>query len=195
MGLEKVVEEVLASGRERRDGILAEADEEAGRLIEAARAEVDAYRAERQSETWARIKRMREQELQSAELELRRAELAMHRELLDRVEAEARDRLAALPRSRAEPLLRSLLARHAMPDGKVLSSPKDEPLVRALTSQRYAGHVGCIGGVVLESADGTVREDRTFETILRERTEASLPAIAGALFGTAGAGGQVKGRP
>jgi V/A-type H+-transporting ATPase subunit E len=183
MGLEKVVEEVLASGEERKRQLLAETDEEAARIVDAAKAEVETYKRDKQQETWVRIERMKAHELQAAELELRRLELGMHRELLDRVEELALERLAGMPRTDAEPLLRALLQRHTMAGGKVLSSQRDEPLVRTLTSLRYGGHVNCIGGVVIENADGTVRDDRTFETILRERSEKALPVIAAALFG------------
>jgi V/A-type H+-transporting ATPase subunit E len=182
MGLDKVVEEVLSSGRERRDGILADAKEEADGIMSAAMVEVEAYGRMRAEETRVRIDRMREQELQSSELEVRRIELGMRRELLERAEALARERLTGLPRARNEPLLRALLSGHPMPGGRVFSNERDEPLVRALTSLRFAGHVKCLGGVVLESQDGTVKEDRTFDTILRETSERALPAIAGILF-------------
>ena len=186
MGLDKVVEEVLSSGRERREQILAEANEEAEGILAAARVEVEGYGRQKAEDTRVRIERMREQELQSSELEVRRLELGMRRELLERTEALARERLTGLPRGRNEPLLRALLAGHPMPGGRVFSNDRDEPLVRALTSLRYAGHVKCLGGVVIESQDGTVKEDRTFDTILRETSERALPAIAGILFGEGG---------
>lgn len=183
MGLDKVVEEVLASGEEKKRQMLAEADKEAARIMDAAKEEVEVYKSDKQQETWVRIERMKAHELQAAELELRRQELGMHRELLDRVEELALERLAGMPRTDVEPLLRALLQRHSMTGGKVLSNKRDEPLVRTLTSLRFGAHVDCIGGVVIESADGTVREDRTFETILHERSEKALPQIAAALFG------------
>ncbi len=182
MGLDKVVEEVLSSGRERRDEILAEATGEADGILAAAMAELEGYTQQKEEETRLRIARMREQELQSSELEVRRLELGMRRELLERVEALARERLAGLPRARNEPLLRDLLATASMPDGHVLSNERDEPIVRALSTLRYAGHVKCLGGVVIESRDATVKEDRTYDSILHEVTEGSLPAIAGILF-------------
>jgi len=182
MGLDTVVEEVLSSGRERRDDILAEAKEEADGILAAARAELEDYTRSKEREARGRIERMRAQEQQGSELEVRRLELAMRRELLSLVETAARERLSALPRARNEALLRTLLATAEMPDGRVLSGPGDESLVRALSPLRYAGHVKCLGGVVIESADGTVREDLTFDTLLREVSETSLGAIAGTLF-------------
>ena len=186
MGLDKVVEEVLSSGRERREQLLAEAKEEAEGILSAARAEVEEYGRQKAEDARVRTARMREQELQSGELEVRRLELGMRRELLERTLALARERLTGLPRGRNEPLLRALLAGHPMPGGRVFSNERDEPLVRALTPLRYAGHIRCLGGVVLESADGTVKEDRTFDTILSETSDRTLPAIAGILFGEGG---------
>ena len=182
MGLDKVVEEVLSSGRERRDDILAEAKEEADGILAAARAELEDYTRSKEREARGRIERMRAQEQQGSELEVRRLELAMRRELLSLVETAARERLSALPRARNEALLRALLATAKMPDGRVHSNATDEPLVRALSALRYAGNVKCLGGVVVESSDGTVREDLTYDTLLRETNESSLGDIARAMF-------------
>lgn len=182
MGLDRVVEEVISSGRERRDVILAEAREEADGIMAAARAELEDYTRSKDEETSGRIARMRAQERQASELEVRRLELAMRRELLTLVEAAARERLSGLPRARNEALLRALLATVKMPDGRLFSNAGDEPLVRALSALRYAGHVKCLGGVIIESSDGTVREDRTFDTLLSEVSETSLGDIARVLF-------------
>jgi V/A-type H+-transporting ATPase subunit E len=47
----------------------------------------------------------------------------------------------------------------------------------------YGGHVDCIGGVVIETADSSIREDLTYDALLRERSEELLPMIAEILFG------------
>ena len=182
MGLDKVVEEVRASGEKRRRDILADAESEAERLMDAAREEVEEYDKRRTEENRLRMERLREQELQTAELEVRKLELAMRRDLLERVAADAKERLGNLDRTRTEALLKAILERATMPGGKVYSAAKDEGLVRAMTSMRYAGHIKCLGGVVVESADGSVREDHTFDTLLKETSERNLPLIAGLLF-------------
>ncbi len=186
MGLDKVVEEVMSSGKLRRQDILEDTEAEAKTLVEDAKAQVERYRRDREDETRLRIDRTRAQELQTAELEIRKLELIMHRELLERVQEEARERLRDLDRTKKEALLRAILGRYELPGGRVYSSSQDEGLVRALTSMRYAGAIDCIGGVVIESADGSVREDHTFDSLLKERGEALLAEIADILFGEGG---------
>jgi V/A-type H+-transporting ATPase subunit E len=186
MGLEKVVEEVLSSGDRRKKEILDEAEAEARKLIEAAEAEVAEYSSERESETRERVERKRAQDLQTAELEVRRLGLAMRRDLLERVVDGAKERLRQLDRPRNEAMLKALLSGRAVSGAKVFSAAKDEPLVRALTHMPYGGHINCLGGVVIESADGSVREDLTYDAILRDKSEEMLPMIAAILFGEGG---------
>jgi V/A-type H+-transporting ATPase subunit E len=183
MGLEKVVEEVMSSGKRRRDEILQEADDDAKQLLEAARKEVAEYRQQREKENRTRIERMRTQDLQTAELEVRRLELAMRRDQLEHVQEVARERLRTLDRPQNEAMLKALLSGREFPGAKVFSAAKDEALVRALTHMTYGGHVDCIGGVVIETSDSAIREDLTYDALLRERSEELLPMIAEILFG------------
>ena len=183
MGLDKVVEEVIASGKRRRDEILNEADDDAKQLVEAARKEVAEYRAQREKENTEHIERMRVQDLQTAELEVRRLELAMRRDLILQVQDGARERLRNLERPQNEAILKALLTGRDFAGAKVFSAAKDEALVRALTHMPYGGHNDCIGGVVIETADGAIREDLTYDALLRERSEELLPMIAEILFG------------
>jgi V/A-type H+-transporting ATPase subunit E len=183
MGLEKVVEEVMSSGKRRRDEVLREAEDDSKQLTEAAHKEVAEYRKQREKENRVRIERMRVQDLQTAELEVRRLELAMRRDLLEQVQDGARERLRALDRPQNEAMLKSLLSGKEFAGAKVFSAAKDEAMVRALTHLTYGGHIDCLGGVVIETADGAIREDLTYDALLRERSEELLPMIAEILFG------------
>lgn len=183
MGLEKVVEEVLSSGKRRREEVLSEAEEDYQKVVQEAKAEADEQRRKSSGENRKRIERVRAQELQTAELEVRRLELAMRRDLLERVADGAREKLRQLDRQRNEAMLKALLTGRDVPGAKVFSAAKDEALVRSLTRMPYGGHIDCLGGVVIESADGSIREDLTYDALLRERSEELLPTIAGILFG------------
>ena len=181
-----MVAEVLSSGKRRRSEVLAEAEEDYEKVVQEAKDQVEEHRRTSTEENRNRIERMRAQELQTAELEVRRLELAMRRELLDRVQEEAMDRLRQLDRPRNEAMLKALLSGKGMAGARVFSAAKDEALVRSLTRMPYGGHVDCLGGVVVESADGSIREDLTYDALLRERGEELLPMIAGILFGGEG---------
>jgi V/A-type H+-transporting ATPase subunit E len=186
MGLEKVVEEVLSSGERSREEILGKAEAETKEILDKAEQEVAEYLERRKEENKDRIERMRSQDLQTAELEVRRLELAMRRDLLEKVQDGARQRLRELDRPRNEAMLTAILAGKEIGGAKVFSASKDEPIVRALTKLPFGGKIDCLGGVVIESADGSVREDLTYEALLRERSEELLPVIAEILFGEGG---------
>jgi V/A-type H+-transporting ATPase subunit E len=186
MGLDKVVQEVLSSGERKRKEVLGEAEVEATKVVSSAEAEVTHYREQRTTENRERIERMRTQDLQTAELEVRRLELAMRRDLLERVQDGARERLRELDRPRNEAMLKALLEGRGGSDSRVFSAAKDEALVRALTHMPYGGQIDCLGGVVIESSDGSIREDLTYDALLRERSEELLPIIAEILFGEGG---------
>ena len=186
MGLEKVVEEVLSSGERKRKEILDEADVEVQKLHAAAASEVKEYEEQQVAENMTRMERMRVQDLQTAELEIKRFELAMRRDLLEQVQDGAREKLRELDRPRNEAMLKALLSGRGGGDAYVFSAAKDEPLVRALTHLPYKGHIDCLGGVVIESSDGSIREDLTYDTLLAERSEELLPIIAEILFGEGG---------
>jgi V/A-type H+-transporting ATPase subunit E len=186
MGLEKVVEEVLSSGKRRRNEILAEGDQEYQKVVQAAKDEMDEYHKKRVEENKVRIERMRAQDLQTAELEVRRLELSMRRDLLEMVQEGAKDKLRQLDRPRNEAMLGALLTGKDVPGARVFSAAKDEPIVRSLTRLPYGGHIDCLGGVTIESADGSIREDLTYDALLTERSEELLPIIAEILFGEGG---------
>ena len=186
MGLDKVVEEVLSSGERKRKDILDEADADVKELVSSAETEVSEYERQQVAENKVRMERMRIQDLQTAELEIRRIELAMRRDLLENVQEGAREKLRQLDRPRNEAMLKALLASKDVANAHVYSAQKDEPIVRALTHMPYKGHIDCLGGVVIESADGSIREDLTYDTLLAERSEELLPIIAEILFGEGG---------
>jgi V/A-type H+-transporting ATPase subunit E len=110
----------------------------------------------------------------------------MRRDLLEKVQDGARDTLRQLDRPRNEAMLKALLKGKDMPGARVFSAARDEAMVRSLTHISYGGHIDCLGGVVIESSDGSIREDLTYDALLRERSEELLPIIAGILFGEEG---------
>jgi V/A-type H+-transporting ATPase subunit E len=186
MGLDKVVEEVLSSGERKRKEILDEADIEVQKLIAVAQAEVKEYEEQQVAENRTHMERKRVQDLQTAELTIKRFELAMRRDLLEQVQEGAKEKLRELDRPRNEAMLKALLSGRTDIGAQVFSAAKDEPLVRALTHLPYKGHIDCLGGVVIESSDGSIREDLTYDTLLAERSEELLPIIAEILFGEGG---------
>ena len=182
MGLDEVAEEILSAGRAAAASVLKEAQEEAARTAAEAAGKARAVVAGRLQTAERRARQMRVQELAAAELEGKRARLAMEREMLEAATAQAREMLSALPRERDERMLLEILRRQPPAGFRVFSARRNEAFLRAMPSIEYGGAVDCLGGILFESRDGAVRMDFTYNTMLRELVERNMKEIARVLF-------------
>ena len=88
-----------------------------------------------------------------------------------------------MPASKKEELLKHILNKYEASGARVYSSKESEEAVKKLTSLSYAGNIDCIGGVILENEDGTIRLDFTYDSILKDVYERSLKQISDILYG------------
>jgi V/A-type H+-transporting ATPase subunit E len=182
MGLDEVVGDIEDAGRARAGATMKEADEEKGKLLsdakEKARQMMDV--ALREAERQAAQIRVRE--MSGAELEVKRARLVMERDLLTAASEGASKKVAALPRSQDEGLLLAILGKNGVPGYRMFSAAKNEAFLRTRLEFTYAGNIDCLGGVLFESPDGSVRMDFTYDTILREVVERTMRDIYEIIF-------------
>ncbi len=189
MGLENVVSDILKSAREEVSASEADRDSEVSSIIEAAKRTGEQITGEKVASAEEETARIRKQEISGANLEVRRMMLNTRKEILDETQKQAAERLHELD---IESLIRSLVRAHSGDATRVYSSQPDQPIVERLcdelleaklTKLEYAGNIDCIGGIVLETEDESVRLDYTFDTILSEVSERSMKQISGILFG------------
>jgi V/A-type H+/Na+-transporting ATPase subunit E len=182
MGLEQVIEDVLSQGRSEAEEIRRATEAERQRILADARAQGAKLLAQREEEAREAAARARIQTLARAELESKKVVLAAQKELLDQVYAAVLERLPGL--GEREDLLRSLLQGHAEQwrDGKVYSNARDSEAVRSIVGPRFAGTIDCVGGVVIESVDGSRRTDLRFETLLADVWRDSIKEVAEVLW-------------
>ncbi|MCL7414075.1 MAG: V-type ATP synthase subunit E [ANME-2 cluster archaeon] len=182
MGLEDVVNDILEQARSKAAAIHAQAEEEAATLINKAQSRADEIMQTHQAEVDAYIERMRKQEISSSHLEMKRAALNAKKEILDSVYQSAKDAVSSMPSEKNVELLKAILDKHGSSGTRVYSNEKDARLVREMTDLTYIGGIDCIGGLVLENDDGTVRMDYTYDRILDDVSEQSLKQISDILF-------------
>jgi len=196
-GADLIIQEINREAERKIQYILSEAQREAEKLKEEAkkRAEAKAEWILRKAKTQAEMERRRI--VANARLEVRKKKLALQEEYIERALEETRNRLANLPEGEYFETLVKLTAEAVEELGvdKVVVRSNERTLrllAERLTEFREAvGNVEVIigepiqtiGGVIVESADGRVRVDNTFEARM-ERFESELRAtIARALFG------------
>jgi V/A-type H+-transporting ATPase subunit E len=183
MGLENVVNDILEQARAEVSTVNSEADVETAAIINAANEEKKKMVEIRQAEIDARIEIMHKQEMSSAHLEIKRATLNAKKAVLDKVFQSAKDAISSMPSEKNVTLLKAILDKYGTSGTRVYSNGRDAKLVQEMTDLTYMDEIDCIGGIIIENDDGTVRLDYTFDTILNNVSEQTLKQISDILFG------------
>ena len=181
MGLETVLDRIRDTGKEEAAAIVAEARAERERVLADVRAEGQKAGARSEAEAHDQAARRRMQDLARAELDAKKIVLAAQEEVLNLVRERARANLAASTNPEA---LRKLLAAHAADwrSGRVYANAKDEATVRGIVGGNFAGTITCIGGVTIESADGTSRLNLTYDSVLEDLWDDVVKEVAQTLW-------------
>ncbi|HVG36960.1 MAG TPA: V-type ATP synthase subunit E family protein [Thermoplasmata archaeon] len=182
MGLESVVEDVLGRGRSEVEEIRRAALAERERMLQTAQAEGAKLLEVREREARQAAERLRVQALARAELESKKIVLSAEKDLLDEVYAKVLGKLAVLEDGAA--ILQSLLKAQAADwrTGKVYCNENDASVVRAVVGTSFDGTIDCVGGIVIESGDGTHRIDLRYETLLADIWRDSIREVAEVLW-------------
>ncbi len=182
MALDAVVEDILASSKGKIAEIQSQGDAEVARVLGEARNRAAEIKSRKETEVANAIAAMERREVSSAHLELKRSELNVHKESLEKVRAGLTESLKKLPKKENEALLKKLLTPYNLKDMKVYSSKRDETFVSSL-APNYGGNLDILGGVVAESMDGSLRYDLTYETLAREVFNSHMKEVSRILFG------------
>lgn len=181
MGLETVLERLRDTGKLEAASIVQEGRAERERLLSEATAEGRKVSERRQREAGEQAERRRVQDLARAELDAKKLVLAAQEDVLKAVRERAKARLAAASNPKA---LEDLLAKHAAEwrSGRVYANAKDAGVVRGIVGGNFAGTIDSLGGVVIESADGSSRDDLTYDSILAELWDDVIKEVAQTLW-------------
>ncbi|HYY49054.1 MAG TPA: V-type ATP synthase subunit E family protein [Thermoplasmata archaeon] len=182
MGLEQVVEEILSRGQSEAEEIRRATLAEREKILADARAEGAKLLERREREAKEAADRLRVQALARAELESKKVVLSAQKGLLDDVYNKVLDKLRTTPDRRE--WLQALLQSNAAEwrNGKVYANAQDAETVRKIVGASFAGTIDCVGGIVIESADGSHRTDLRFETLLADIWRDSIREVAEVLW-------------
>jgi V/A-type H+-transporting ATPase subunit E len=183
MGLDAIIEEIKAKGKAEADRISGETYQEVSKILADAESQAAKIKAAKQEAVKKEIERLRQQELSSAHLEVKRAMLNARKELLDEVYEKAKESVSKLPPEKNQKLLSSIIKKNENNNTKIYSRAKDTSSVKKITKLGYAGEIDCIGGVIIENEDGTEYLDLRYDTILKDVSERSLKSVSDILFG------------
>ncbi|HOT07434.1 MAG: V-type ATP synthase subunit E [Methanosaeta sp. PtaB.Bin039] len=182
MALDAVVEDILATSKGKVAQINTEAEQEAARILSEARERAAGIKSRKEVEAKHDVEALTRREISSANLELKRSELNVHKELLESVRTKMMEALAKLPKDQNEALIKKLVEPYNLKDMKAFSNKRDEAFVSSL-APNYGGNLDILGGVVIESKDGSLRYDLTYETLARDVFNNNVKEVSKLLFG------------
>jgi V/A-type H+-transporting ATPase subunit E len=182
MALDAVVESILATSKDKVAQVSSETDQEVARILNEARERAAEIKSRKQTEVGHAIEAIERREISSANLEVKREELNVHKDLLEKARVKLIEKVGNLPKKDNEAMLKKLLEPYDLKDMKVYSNKKDEAFVSSL-APNFGGNLDVLGGVVVESKDGSLRYDLTYETLAREVFNSKMKEVSKLLFG------------
>jgi len=182
MALDAVVDDILATSKSKVAQVGSEADQEVARILDEARKRAADIKSRKEKEVGQAVEALERREISSAHLEVKRSELNVHKEMLEKARVKLFEAIQKLPKDQNEALIKKMLEPYNLKDMKVFSNKRDETFVSSL-APNYGGNLDTIGGVVVESKDGALRYDSTFETLAREVFNNHMKEASKILFG------------
>ena len=184
MSMNKVVEDILHKGEEKKREIVRLGEKERDEQVLQAEKRIEENRAKGEKRTGSLITQMEQQELSSAELESKKILLAAQRRALEELKEQALAELAKYPADKRKKLYSKLVAKAKKDLGEcyVYSSKDDKALLQLPAGMAGGGVIDCIGGLVFESKDRSIRLDFRFESLLEEIWNKKLQEIYGKLL-------------
>lgn len=180
MGLDQVVNEVRDGAEKRAQEILDAATAEADAILTNARNEVQAYQKDRAAQAERDSEQLQRQHVSNAKFEARKLVLETERELRTTLRNTIVAGLGELAAGARKKHLSALLDRatEVIPEGKVWGAKQDAGVLKA-SNYEHAGDLDIAGGLVVESKDGSVRLDLSYETLLDDVWRDVLNAESG----------------
>ena len=178
MGLEDILKQVEETGRDRAAAIRKETTKEVESKMAEASSTAEEIVASIKSESNKKIEQLRQQEIPSAELEVKRHQLEIQKDLLMLTKKEAMSKLENLGSKDLKKIYSSLL-KGAPKNGKLLCRKADKSIFKDITKLSQSGEISDLG-FIIESGD--YRLDYRFSTLVEKQWQENLPMVSEALF-------------
>jgi len=182
MALDAVVEDILATSKGKVSEINAETEQEVARILNEARERAAGIKSEKEGEADSAVEALERRVVSSAHLQVKRAELNVRKDLMEETRVKLIEAVSKLPEKENEDLVKEIVKPYNLKEMKVKSSKKDEAFVSSI-APNFDGTIDTVGGVVIESEDGSMSYDHTYETLASEAFNKSMKDVSKILFG------------
>jgi V/A-type H+/Na+-transporting ATPase subunit E len=185
MALDKVIGNILESANKEAATQIATAEKERASILQQADGTIAEKKKAQEKELEIALKRLRQQEISSAELEAKRIVLNAKKEMLDRSLSETLRELESMSPADKARLYEKIMAnaKNSIAKPKVFCPKGESNLVPKDSGAASVTETDMGAGLVLESQDGTIRLDYRVATTLESVWEKEMKNVSTILFG------------
>lgn len=183
MGLEIILKEIKESSEKEIESINSESLENSKKIINSAKEKVNEELKKKIEDTNNQLLKKRQQVISSANLNVKRLLLIKEKELLDMVYQKTIDKINNISKEENESLLLSLIKKYESTGSKIYSNSKSENTIKKISKLKYSGNINCIGGFIIENENGSIKQEYTYDLILKNVYEKSIKHISDILHG------------
>lgn len=178
MGLEEILKQVEETGREKAAAIRKETVNIVESKMKEASVEAKNVAGSIMVESSRKVEQLRQQEIPSAELEVKRNQLEIQKELLSSTKAIAMSKLENLNSKELKNIYSSLL--EGVPnEGELFCRKKDSSIFKEISKLSHGGNIDEIG-FIIEAVD--FRLDFRFVTLVERAWQDNLSLVSEVLF-------------
>lgn len=186
MGLEDVLEDIKNTTQEKVNEIEADASAEKKHILAEARKKIASAEKLFEEDIAIASASMEKREVAAAKIEAKRLHLNARKKIVDEAHALLKERLSSLSEKERSEIISKLVKSAILEVEPVYAYvlKEDVNIVKKLIPK-----VKCIetkdifGGVILENADGSIRVNKSFDSILDEMKNSSLKELSQVIFG------------
>ena len=95
----------------------------------------------------------------------------------------AKEKISNINKEENEALLLKLIKKYESTGSKIYSNSKSENIIKKLSKLKYSGNINCIGGFIIENENGSIKQEYTYDLILKNIYEKSIKHISEILHG------------
>lgn len=184
MSLDKIADEILSNASKEAEVIVKEAENERSRILLEADQKIEAMTKAEEKSLQDALERMKRQEISSAELDAKKIVLNKRKDILNRTFEEMLAELSAMNADEKSGIYKKIVDQgtKVIPSPKVLCPIGEKNLLANVDGMGELTESDMESGLILESADGKVRLDFRFRTILEGIWDQDLKEISNILF-------------
>lgn len=182
MALENVIDEIISQAEKQKRAIIEQGKQESWKILDEATQKTKQRGKLFAEETTKLLGETERMELSSTNIRFHKMLLEAKRSILDELHNQLVERFSNMSASERKALLHKLIekARKELPDAKYFyCNARDRELVKGL---QFKDLIDCLGGVIVENSDGTIRINYTFDVLLQSVKELHLNEIAKKIF-------------